>query len=175
MYTFDLDRFVAAARQAAGDDAPLAAVSRLMAHVLRHPDDIAASMPEMEQDETLLFEDETVSVWHERFLPSEILPPHEHRMPAVLGVYRGRERNRLWRLIDGTLHPAGWLDLAAGEMHVLSAEDVHTVQALDGTPSLGLHVYLGPLSQMDRSLFDWHAGTPVSMTAANFRAMKREV
>ncbi len=173
--SFSLDDFVAEARAAAAAPDPLGAVERLMARVLADPDAVADGVPQMAQDEVLLFEDETISVWHERFLPDEILPPHEHRMPVVLGVYRGRERNTLWRRVDERLYPAGRLELAAGEYQVLGADAIHAVQALDGAPSLGLHVYLGALTSVRRHLFDWDSGAPVAMTDETFEAMKRRV
>ena len=96
-------------------------------------------------------------------------------MPVVLGVYRGRERHMLWRRVDDRLHPAGRLELAAGEYQVLEADAIHAVQALDGAPSLGLHVYLGALTDVRRHLFDWDSGAPVPMTDESFEAMKRRV
>ncbi|MHA3976871.1 hypothetical protein ACW9UR_04225 [Halovulum sp. GXIMD14794] len=175
MAGFTLDGFVSDARAAAASQDPLAEAERLMARVLADPDKVRAGVPHMDQDEVLLFEDDSVSIWHERFLPSEVLPPHEHRMPVVLGVYHGRERNTLWRRIDGALHPAGRLELAAGEYQVLGADAIHAVQALDDAPSLGLHIYLGPLTRVERSLFDWDDGAPRPMTDTNFEAMKRRV
>ncbi|MFW5881897.1 MAG: hypothetical protein ACOCTP_05200, partial [Roseicyclus sp.] len=138
------------------------------------PDAIAAAIPAFEEDEVILFEDETVSVWHERFHPHEVLPPHDHAMTAVIGVYRGRERNRLFRPgHDGRLAPGGCLDLSAGQTHVFGPEDVHTVQGLDGAPSLGLHVYLGALTRTQRNLYDWDSLRPIPMTGADFDRLKR--
>jgi predicted metal-dependent enzyme (double-stranded beta helix superfamily) len=122
-----------------------------------------------------LFEDQTVSIWHEKFLPEELIPPHDHQMPAFVGVYHGRECNRLYQHVGAKMLPAGDLILKAGEFHVFRPEEIHSVQALDGAPSLGLHVYLGPLSNCERSLFDWSTGAAVPMSEDAFNQMKRTV
>jgi predicted metal-dependent enzyme (double-stranded beta helix superfamily) len=174
MTGFHLDRFVADARQAAAGPDPARALEALMQRVFAAPEAIAAAIPAFEEDEVTLFEDDSVSIWHERFHPHEVLPPHDHAMPAVIGVYRGRERNRLFRPSpDGTLAPGGCLDLSAGEIHVFGPRDVHTVQALDRAPSLGLHVYLGALTRTERSLYDWDNLRPIPMTGADFERLKR--
>lgn len=166
-----LDDFVARGRAAAASGDPLAAATALMAELLANPH--ALDVPHLPDDETLLYEDASVSLWHERFLPTEILPPHDHAYPAVLGVYRGRERNHLAHVVDGRAVPGGTLDLEAGRFHVFGPRDVHAVQALDGAPSLGLHIYLGALTQVERSLYDWDTGAPLRMTGPAFEAMKR--
>lgn len=168
--TFSLDRFVADAREAADAPDPLAATGALMARAL---DAAAVGGPiDTPEPETLLYEDETVSVWHERFGPDEELPPHDHAMPAVLGVYAGREANRLWRR-EGGWRPGGTLVLEPGEFHVFGPRDLHSVRALDGAPSHGLHIYLGALTQASRFLYRWEDGTPIAMDEASFAAMVR--
>lgn len=166
-----LDSFTVDARTATGMDRPLEAVIDLMARTLADP--AAIPVPDLPENETMLFEDETVSIWHERFLPAEVLPPHDHGMFAVLGVYRGAESNRLYRPGGGALRPAGELILRAGEFHVFGPGDVHAVTALGGAPSLGLHVYLGPLTRVARSLYDWETGEARAMDGAAFAAMTR--
>lgn len=175
MGDFTLDGFVADARRAAASADPLAAVTRLMAETLADPAHVAAGAPVPVQDETCLFEDGTVSVWHERFMPDVELPPHDHAMPAVLGVYQGREKNRLWPVVDGVALPGGALILEAGQFHVFAPTDVHSVHALDGLPSLGLHIYLGPLTATSRSLFDWTTGAAIALTGSNFEDLVRPV
>lgn len=173
MTDFSLDAFVSAARAAARAEDPLSAVDALMVETFADPDALAAAIPTFDTLEVRLFEDETVSIWHECFLATEILPAHNHAMPAVIGVYRGRERNLLFRPSGAGLARGGSLDLGPGDTHVFGAADVHTVQGLDGAPSFGLHVYLGPLSEVPRLLYAWDTLEPRPMTGANFDALKR--
>lgn len=171
MTGFTLDTFVARARAAAVAPDPLAATCTLMREALASA--AAAPPPAAEQDEVLLFEDATVSIWHERFRHDEILPPHDHAMVAVLGVYSGRERNDMWRRDGGIWQRGATLILEAGQLHVFAPDDIHSVQAEGGAPSLGLHIYLGALTQVDRHLFDWDTGAQVPLTDGTFKAMKR--
>lgn len=171
--SFSLDQFVADARAAAADPSPIAATDQLMASTFGKIAAIRAGVPNMLEDEVLLFEDETVSVWHERFLPTEEIPPHDHQLPALIGVYHGEERNRLYRKGNGHLIPGGDLILRAGQTHVFGPDDVHSVQALTGKPSLGLHIYLGPLTKVERSLFSWESGASLPMSDEAFTRMKR--
>lgn len=173
--SFSLDQFVADARKAAAAPNALEMADLLMAQTFAHADAIKAGVPDMDDDEVNLFEDDTVSIWHERFLPHEELPPHDHQLPAIIGVYDGAERNGLYRKGSDRLVPGGELILRAGQTHVFGPNDVHTVQALDGAPSLGLHVYLGPLTKMERSLFTWESGSSIAMSEEAFSAMKRIV
>lgn len=171
--SFSLDQFIADARRAAAAINALEETDRLMARTFADPDAIKAGVPAMEDDEVNLFEDGSVSIWHERFLPTEELPPHDHQLPAIIGVYDGRERNRLYRQSNNRLVPGGQLILQAGQTHVFGPHDIHAVQALGDTPSLGLHIYLGPLTQVERSLFDWQSGAQTPMSETAFLAMKR--
>lgn len=173
--SFSLDQFVHDAREAATSPNALEMTDRLMAVVFANPDAIKASVPDMEDDEVNLFEDDIVSIWHERFLPTEELPPHDHQLPAIVGVYHGIERNRLFRKGDGRLVPGGELVLRAGQTHIFGPDDVHAVQALEGAPSLGLHIYLGALTKIERSLFEWDSGASLPMSDEAFSAMKRAV
>lgn len=175
LVNFSLDQFVTDARKAAAAPNALKMTDQLMAKTFADPDAIKAGIREMAEDEVNLFEDDTVSIWHERFLPTEELPPHDHQLAAIIGVYHGVERNRLFRKGDGCLIPGGELVLRAGQTHIFGPDDVHAVQALDGKPSLGLHIYLGPLTKVERSLFEWKTGANVPMSDDAFTAMKRSV
>ncbi len=167
-----LDDFVARARAAAASPDPAAETMALMVRTFADPQALDAALPEPE-GEVCLFEDDTVSIWHERFEPDAELPPHDHAMPAFLGVYRGRERNRLWHVAGGRAHPGGVLDLGPGQVHAFGPACVHSVIALDGAPSFGLHVYLGPLSEIERSLYNWESGEPLPLTEPAFLSMVR--
>lgn len=172
---FSLDQFVADARKAAAAPNALEMADLLMAQTFANASAIKAGVPVMAEDEVNLFEDDTVSIWHERFLPDEELPPHDHQLPAIIGVYDGTERNRLYRKGSDRLVMGGELILRAGQTHVFGPDDVHTVQALNGAPSLGLHIYLGPLTKVERSLFTWESGASLAMSDEAFMAMKRDV
>ena len=173
MAEFDLDSLVAELRQAAVGDAAGRELRAIMTRVMRDPATVAAGMPEFENDDEVLFEDDSVSIWFVRFVPGIHVPPHDHRTTAIIGVYDGAEINRFYlREPDRLLHKST-RRVAAGEVIALKPDGIHSVEAADGRPSLGIHVYLGPLTRIERSLFDWQSGAPLPFTDQALESMTR--
>ena len=168
-----IDDFVAAARKAAVDREPTKAVRQVLLDTLVNPDPVADAIAAQEEDELLLHEDETVSIWTCRFVPDRVVPPHEHKMDVHIGVFRGAEDNILYRRVDGELIRAKSKTVEAGDVFSLGADGIHAVTASGTEPSLALHVYLGPLMQVERSLFDWETGAKVAFTMDNFHDMTK--
>jgi len=166
-FTYEL--FVAAARRAAGRPDADAAVRALLEATLQNP----VAVPARDDDEVCLYQDATVSVWSCRFHPGVTMPPHEHKMRVWIGVYAGVEKSLLYRRDDCGLTPVGEHLIHCGQVKSLDADVVHAVTAEGSGPSEALHVYLGPLTDIERNLFDWDTGDPVPFTMENFDAMKR--
>ncbi len=171
--TFSHDSFVKAVRAAASVPDAVQAVRALLKQVLADPDAVAAAVPHQEEDEILLFEDKTVSIWNCRFQPDVVMPPHEHKMTAHIGVFSGAEKNILFRREEGNLRHAATRAVHPGEVFSIGPDGVHAVTADGDRPSQALHVYLGPLTQVKRGLFDWETGAEVDFTMENFDRMKR--
>ncbi|WP_417518597.1 hypothetical protein [Minwuia sp.] len=168
-----LETFVTDARAAAVSDEPTSAVRGVLEDALTRADAFAALIAAQADDEVHLFEDETVSIWTCRFWPDVILPPHEHTIPVHIGVVGGVERNILYRRLYGELLQVFEKEVGRGDMLSMGADGIHAVTAAGPDPSLALHVYLGPLMQVERSLFNWRTGAAMPFTDANFEAMKR--
>lgn len=168
-----IDDFVAAARKAAVDREPTRAVRQVLLNALKDPEPVADAIAAQEEDEILLHEDDTVSIWTCRFLPDRVVPPHEHKMDVHIGVFRGAEENILYRRKDGELVRAKSKTVASGQVFSLGADGIHAVTAGGDEASLALHVYLGPLMQVERSLFDWKTGAEVAFTMDNFHDMTK--
>ena len=173
MTAFDLDTLVAELRAAAAGDGPARAVRKLMTDAFRDPVAIASAMPEFENDDEVLFEDDRVSIWFVRFAPGSHVPPHDHRTTATIGVYDGAEINHFYLREPDRLVHKSTRRVAAGEVIALKPDGIHSVEAADGKPSLGLHVYLAALTGIERSLYDWHSGAPVPFTDQAFESMTR--
>src|SRR5918994_2176102 len=84
--------------------------------------------------------------------------PHDHRMPAVIGMYTGREDNIFWRRVA---HPAkfqieaaGGEALGTGDVTLLGHDIVHSVVNPLGKISAAIHVYLGNFLEIERSMWD---------------------
>ena len=173
MTDFNLDNFIEQLRTAAQGSAAKAAVRELMHDAFQHPEAISAAMPEYESDDEILFEDDTVSIWFVRFAPGVHVPPHDHQTTATIGVYEGAEDNHFYlrepdQLVHKTTRRVG-----PGEVIALKPDGIHSVEAAEGKPCCGIHVYLAALTTIERSLFDWDSGVACRYTDENYELMKR--
>ncbi len=119
-------------------------------------------------DETI-FEDDSLTVMLVHTRPGHDQPAHDHLVDAIIGVYDGGEVHRFYRR-TGTSEPAiehsGTRTIRAGDdVLALTPEAVHAIAAADGAWTRAVHVYLGGLSGVDRSIFHPETGVeePLSM------------
>jgi predicted metal-dependent enzyme (double-stranded beta helix superfamily) len=153
MSEFDLDSFVMELRAAARTD--------------------EAAMPDYENDDEILFEDDSVSIWFVRFVPGLHVPPHDHQTTATIGVYEGAEDNHFYLCEPGKLVHKSTRRVGPGEVIAIKADGIHSVEAADGKASCGIHVYLAALSKIDRSIFDWESGETCPFSDENYDVLKR--
>lgn len=175
MAQFSLDEFVRAARDAAVSERPTKATLALMKKTFADPGGVAASIGTFDQEDEVLFEDHTVSIWHVRFQPGVLVPPHDHQLPSFTGVYEGTEENRLYRAEEVGLTLVATKNLGPGDVLSLGADGIHAVQALNGKPSEAIHLYLGKLTSAPRSLFDWDTGEQMPFTDETFERLLKHV
>ena len=90
--------------------------------------------------------------------PGMSVPPHNHNMWAVIGLYDGREDNIFWRRIgdapDGRIEAAGAKALSTGECTTLGPDIIHSVINPSARLSGALHVYGGDFVNVARSQWD---------------------
>jgi len=173
MPDFDLESFVLEMRAAARADEPIKKVRDAMTRAFRDPAAIRAAMPEYENDDEILFEDDSVSIWFVRFAPGLHVPPHDHQTTATIGVYAGAEDNHFYLCEPGKLVHKSSRRVGPGEVIAIKPDGIHSVEAADGKDSCGIHVYLAALTKIERSLFDWNSGDVRPYTEENYDAMKR--
>jgi predicted metal-dependent enzyme (double-stranded beta helix superfamily) len=174
MADFDLDDFVQQLRAAALENEPIKKVRALMSDAFRDPAAIAAAMPVFENDDEILYEDDSVSIWFVRFVPGLQVPPHDHQTTATIGVYEGAEENHFYLCEpDGLVHKSS-RRVGPGDVIALKPDGIHSVEAADGKQSCGIHVYLARLSTIERSLFDWETGVASPFTDGNYDLLKRQ-
>lgn len=171
--SFTFDGFVEAARNAASESDANLAVRDVLQQYTADPEAIIRATPDDGQDEALLFEDETVSIWRCLFRPYVVMPPHEHKLEVHIATYAGGEKNILFQRRDGRLQFQATKIVRPGDVLTLDEDCIHAVTADGDQPSLALHIYMGPLMQLDRGLFDWDSGERIDFTLAHFDAMKR--
>ena len=173
--SFTFEGFVQDIRAAAlQPDASEAVRSTLQRYVL-NPEPIIAATPQGGDDEIMLFEDDTLSIWWCRFEPHVIMPPHEHKLEVHIATYSGGEKNVIFKRDAGKLIHDSTHVVQAGEVFSLDKDGLHAVGGDGDQQSLSLHVYMGPLTTLKRDLFEWTTGEPVAFTMDNFIGMKRAV
>lgn len=93
--------------------------------------------------------------------PYMTLLPHNHNMPAIIGIYGGREDNMFWRRVPHAdnapgIEAAGAKSLGPGDIASLGPDIIHSVANPIAKFTAAIHVYAGdffdppaPRSQWD--------------------------
>ena len=173
MSGFDRDRFVTDLRSAAASPDAKERVRGIMEDAFQHPAALASAFADCEGDDVVLFEDDTVSIWYCRFNPTEHIPPHDHQTVATIGVYAGQEINHFYKREGERLVRASSKHLGPGDVIAMGPDAIHSVETEGAEPSYGVHVYLAPLTTIERSLVDWETGEASPMNEAAFKAAVR--
>ena len=173
--SFTPECFVSDLRAAAANPHPARAVMAVMKEAVADPGAVAARVPDYEGDQLALLETDALSVYCVRFFAGELVPPHNHKMPAFIGVYQGTEVNQIFRRDASGLTLVTEKRIGPGETLAIGSEGIHGVHALGGEDSFALHVYLGALQEVDRSLFDPESGREIPFTDENYHALLRRI
>ncbi|MDC1213347.1 hypothetical protein N8000_02570 [Rhodospirillales bacterium] len=169
---FNLDELVETIKVARREEDPVTRIKFIMDEAFKEPAAILAGMPSFEKDETTLFEDDRISIWNCRFNPGTPIPPHDHQMSAIIGIYAGIERNCFYKLqTPDKLSSSGHTDMEPGRVLKIAPTAIHSVECISEEPSCGIHVYFGPLTKIDRSLFDLKTETRMKFTDEAFERL----
>jgi predicted metal-dependent enzyme (double-stranded beta helix superfamily) len=150
--TFSLDRFVDDCLNAAATAEPMERIRALLRAALQEPN-LGRQLPASQEDETLLHASAALTVYSLRLTPRIHYPPHDHRMTAVIGLYEGVESNVIYRRDGPRLLRTAVRDSRAPEVIVLPPDTIHSVANPGRGYSRALHVYLGPLTTIARSVW----------------------
>lgn len=173
MRGFDLNDFITRTRTAARERNALGEVRRIMNESFKDPRAVRVAMSQYQSEAEVLFEDETVSIWYCRFDPGLHVPPHDHQTAATIGLYEGAENNHFYRVTNAGLEHAGTRCLTPGDVISIGPDAIHSVESVNGATSYGIHVYLAPLTTVERSLFDWETGEARAFTDSAYDDLKR--
>ena len=161
-------------RTAAASPDRSAALRTLLQDSQNRKEELADAIASLAEDEVMLFEDETCSIWSCRYGSDVVFAPHEHRMSVHIAVYRGAEIEVLYKREPGKLRHGGNSIVGAGQVVRLGPEAIHAITG-DG---VGQSHAISRLrrsanTRTERSLFDWNTGAEVEFTMENFHAMSR--
>jgi len=173
MKGFTFDSFVDLVREAAQQTDANAAVRAVLAESVADPRVLIDATPKNGDDEVMLYEDNSVSIWRCCFQPHVVMPPHEHKMVVHIAGYSGVELSYLYQTETGELLLKEKVEVHPGQVVTLESNTIHAVTTQGDEPSYALHVYMGPLMKISRNLFDWDSGNRMEFSMDNFQTMKR--
>ena len=104
--------------------------------------------------EHVVHRDQDLTVMVLDTLAGVIQPPHEHRMVAYIGVFEGAEEQRFWSRDTTGIQSAPGKTLEAGETLALGESAIHAISAPVDRPSRAVHIYLGDIYDVERSVFN---------------------
>ena len=172
---FDLDILVGKLRTLSTQPDPAAEIQNALKQALQDTNQVQQRMPVFKDNDTILYEDEMISIWHCRFDPGYTVPAHDHQMTATIGIYQGAECNTLYRRgSDTEIMVVREIELQPGDVLQLQPGDIHTVRCASEVPCCGIHVYQGTLTAVDRSLFDIRTGEGMKFTDENYDRLTRK-
>ena len=151
---FDREAFVQRCLEA-NRNGGQAAVRDVLARAVADHSALLAALPPTRAGMDVLHQSADLTVFAAAWTPQMNLPPHDHRMWALIGVYTGREDNILWRRADGRqLVATGAKVLFEGDVASLPADVIHSVTNPLERFTGALHVYGGDFFQTPRSQWD---------------------
>ncbi|MEW2508471.1 hypothetical protein ACQPXB_09905 [Amycolatopsis sp. CA-161197] len=169
----ELSDLILAARRAGGAPDPAAALLRLQREVAASAAEVLRRLPGSGVDEHVLHAEPTLTLLRVEIGPRTEYPPHDHLIPACIAVLEGRETNTFYRADGSGLTGVGETDTAAGSVLPMDERVIHSVANRTAERSVALHVYLGDLFQLSRTIWDPATGTPGPYSDERYFALAR--
>ena len=167
----NVEDIVARLRRAAVAPEARKEVRAIVEEVVADPEAAARAFGDPGED-VILFEDATVSIWYCHFPPGMSVPAHDHQVSGSIGVFRGRERNDFFEADPaGGLRKSSDVFLGPGDTLNFGPNAIHSVTCVSETPCNGLHVYLGELTAVERTLFDIDKGKAMPFDDGNYEKL----
>ncbi len=164
-----IEELVATCQAALGGESPHQTIHAAMVDLFADPAALAAAIPPFADDEVatsrrgfrlggehIAHQSDDLTVMLLDTLPGVLQPPHDHSMNVVIGVFEGTEEQRFWARTDGGVAPAAGRALETGDVIPLGARAIHAISSPEGQAARAIHVYLGNIYDVDRSIFDPH-------------------
>jgi predicted metal-dependent enzyme (double-stranded beta helix superfamily) len=153
---FDVDRFIADCCEAVEQDPTHKSAAEIVRRAMSDPAEVLETLGvPTEPGITPLFQSSKLTIVNLAWKPSTTIPPHNHEMWAVVGIYGGREDNIFWRRIkdhpDGLIEAAGARALSTGDVCTMGSDIIHSVTNPIPQLTAALHVYGGDLFEEERS------------------------
>jgi len=153
---FDLDQFIADCRVALAENQSHKSVREVVARAVSDPASVLKRLGEPQRSGVQkIYLNGDLTILNVVWGPRMTVPPHDHRMWAVIGIYTGREDNIFWRrLPGGKVEAAGARALCEKDAEPLGHSIIHSVTNPIPRLTGALHVYGGDFFAAERSEWD---------------------
>ena len=152
---FDLDQFVADCVEARSESNPVLAVKEVLDRALADAGEIAAALPTTVAEFCPLYTSSDISIFKFVWGPAMSVPPHDHLMWAVNGIYGGAEDNVFYRRSPEGIVQAGGRRVTTSQSAMFGAEVIHAVTNPSSRACTGsIHIYGGDYLSKARSIWD---------------------
>jgi predicted metal-dependent enzyme (double-stranded beta helix superfamily) len=154
---FDLDQFIAECLGALAESTPQLAVRDVLERTISDPAPVERALPATQAELTPLYRSPELTVLKVIWAPGMVLPPHDHRMWASIGIYGGGEDNTFFRRTSEGIVVSGSKSLGLSDTVVLGDDAIHAVTNPSQHAFTGsIHIYGGDFFDTPRSLWDPH-------------------
>ena len=155
---FDLEAFIEDCKQATADDPTHKTIAELTKRALSDTSALIEALGDLDGPALVpLYQSGNLTILNTVWAPGLIVPPHNHNMWAVIGIYGGREDNIFWRRIseeETHIEAAGAKSLTTGDVAPLGPDIIHSVTNPTRKLSGALHIYGGDFFEEERSEWD---------------------
>ena len=142
---FDKQQFVADLREAIRETDAQDAIQAVIERAISDPAAVLKELgPPGKGRSEQLYKDDEITISNVIWGSEMWVPPHDHTMWAVIGVYQGQEDNTFWREGENGLTEQGGAALSTGDVRKLGANAIHSVRNPSAVQLCGaIHVYGG--------------------------------
>lgn len=152
---FDVDQFIADSVAARSEANAILAVKEVLDRALAGRDQIADAFPATIAEFAPLYVSPELSILKFVWGPGMSIPPHDHLMWAVNGIYGGAEDNVFYRRSPDGIVESGGRRIGAAQSAMLGADAIHAVTNPDPRACTGsIHIYGGDFIRKPRSMWD---------------------
>jgi predicted metal-dependent enzyme (double-stranded beta helix superfamily) len=151
----DTDELIADCTSSLAEPSPQVAVKEVLARAVAAPGDVEAALPAARAELTPIHRSPDLTILKVVWAPGMRIPPHDHRMWAVIGIYGGGEDNTFYQRAEEAILVSGGRELRTRDTLVLGDDVIHSVtnpRQHDFTGSI--HIYGGDYFGVPRSLWD---------------------
>lgn len=152
---FDVDEFIADCVTARAETDTVVAIKEVLDRALADSGAIAETLPATDAEFTVLHSSDDLTILKVVWAPAMSIPPHNHLMWAVNGIYAGEETNTFFRRDDTRLVESGGRRLEVEQSAVLGRDVIHAVTNPRRHACTGsIHIYGGDYLHKQRSVWD---------------------